>query len=149
MYGREKLNGFINPDYIYDKEEADKVMDAMEARIKDLESDLSMMKTDYEFRIRNVINIKNDVELKLQNRIKELEKKLEDVQNTMATDNVDLGMTNFKLKERIKELEAEVEMDAKKRRIMVNGYNHKCEKVKELEAVISEMKTTQAVTEKK
>ena len=39
-------------------------------------------------------------------RIKELEKRLEDVQNTMATENVDLGMDNHKLKERIKELEA-------------------------------------------
>lgn len=40
-------------------------------------------------------------------RIKELESQLENVQNTMATENVDLGMENHKLKERIKELEAE------------------------------------------
>lgn len=41
-------------------------------------------------------------------RIKELEKQLEDVQNTMATENVDLGMENFKLKERVKELELQI-----------------------------------------
>lgn len=61
----------IGTDF-YDKSEADKVMDAMEARIKELES------------------------------------QLENVQNTMYTDNVDLGMENHKLKERIKELEADV-----------------------------------------
>ena len=42
----------------------------------------------------------------MEARIKELEKMLEDVQNTMATENVDLGMENHKLKERIEELEA-------------------------------------------
>lgn len=71
-------------------------------RIKELESDLSTMETSYEALIKNAVNIAKDTELKLQNRIKELE--------------------------------AEVEMDAKKRRIMVNGYNKKCERVKELEA---------------
>lgn len=45
---------------------------------------------------------------KLLNRIKELEKRLEDTQNTMATENVDLGMENHKLKERVKELEATI-----------------------------------------
>lgn len=42
-----------------------------------------------------------------------------------------------------KKLEAEIEMDAKKRRIMVNGYNRKCELVKELEATISISETTE------
>lgn len=75
MYGREELKYLIISDEdlyeekVYLKNQADKVMDAMDARIK------------------------------------ELEKQLEDVQNTMYTDNVDLGMENFKLKERIKELE--------------------------------------------
>lgn len=59
----------------YQKSEADSVMDAMEARIKELES------------------------------------QLENVQNTMATENVDLGMENNKLKERIKELEAAMQKE--------------------------------------
>ena len=75
---------------------------AYSKRIKELESDLSMMETDYEFRIKNTVKVLKNTELILQNRIKELE--------------------------------AEVEMDAKKRRIMVNGYNKKSERVKELEA---------------
>lgn len=48
----------------------------------------------------------NPVLDKMEAKINELEKRLEDVQNTMATENVDLGMENFKLKDRIKELEA-------------------------------------------
>lgn len=44
------------------------------------------------------------------------------------------------LEARIKELEAEIEMDAKKSRIMVNGYNKKCERVKELEAENEQLK---------
>lgn len=71
MYGREKLIGWQYSD-TYPKDDADKVMDAYEARIA------------------------------------ELEKQLEDVQNTMYTENVDLGMENLALKERINELEADI-----------------------------------------
>lgn len=84
MYGRENLKVYSSCELYYKasdefkvgeaylKDEANKVMDAMEARIK------------------------------------ELEERLEDVQNTMATENVDLGMENFKLQERIKELESQL-----------------------------------------
>lgn len=106
MYGREELEelstvgdgintGLVDcestevwPDIgtkLFYKDEADKVMDAMEARIN------------------------------------ELEKQLEDVQNTMATKNVDLGMENHKLKERVKELEAVIsKMETTQKWISVN-----------------------------
>lgn len=64
-------------DYIdaYQKSEALNIekLDKKDERIKELESDLSTMETDYEFRIKNVVNVQNDTELRLQNRIKELE----------------------------------------------------------------------------
>lgn len=119
------------------KEEADKVMDTMERRIKELESDLKTMEVSYEALIKNAVNIAKDTELKLRNRIKELEE-----ENKHLEDYIDVYQKSEALNiekldkkdERIKELEAEVEMDAKKRRIMIDGYNRKCERVKELEA---------------
>lgn len=102
MYGREKLKTY-NSFALYDessdefkvgdaflKEEADKVMDAMERRIARLTALVEGWK-------------KNSIVLSEM-----YHKRLEDVQNTMATENVDLGMENFKLKERIKELDATI-----------------------------------------
>jgi len=60
------------------------------------------------------------------NRIAELEKKLEDVQNTMATENVDLGMENHKLKEQIKELKTNIQLIEK-------NTDYLADKCKELE----------------
>lgn len=112
MYGRENLECPTLDEYFgdgeyetctdkyYYKEDADNVMDAMEARIKHLESILDL---DPRTNLSLV-----DENQQLRSRIKELEKRLEDVQNTMATENVDLGMENYKLKERIKELEAAI-----------------------------------------
>lgn len=92
MYGREELIQYkthINCSFFksYLAEEADKVMDAMERRISRLTALVEGWK-------------KNSVVLGEM-----YHKRLEDVQNTMATENVDLGMENFKLKERVKELE--------------------------------------------
>jgi len=67
---------------IYNKTDADSVMDAMEQRIKVLNAEYDLLKSAS------------------NQKIESLEKQLEDVQNTMATDNVDLGMENYKLKER-------------------------------------------------
>lgn len=44
---------------------------------------------------------------------------------------------------RIKELEADAELDQKKRLTLCEGYNRKCERVKELEATISISETTE------
>lgn len=44
---------------------------------------------------------------------------------------------------RIKELEADAELDQKKRLMPCEGYNRKCERVKELEATISISETTE------
>lgn len=104
MYGREELKfcwgeAFLDCD-VYEKEEADKVMDSMEAKIKELELALSNSR-EHEKALRKCFD-------NHRQRIKELEKQLEDVQNTMATENTDLGMENFKLKERVKELEATI-----------------------------------------
>ena len=44
---------------------------------------------------------------------------------------------------RIKELEADAELDQKKRLMLCEGYNRKCERVKELEATISISETTE------
>lgn len=96
MYGREELETFYktscteDTDIFYSKDEADKVMDAMEARIKHLES---------------ILDLDPRTNLSLVDENQQLRSRLEDVQNTMATENVDLGMENFKLKERVKELE--------------------------------------------
>lgn len=57
----------------YEKEEADRVMDAMERRIKDLESDLETMEVSYEALIKNAVNVAKDTELRLRYRINELE----------------------------------------------------------------------------
>lgn len=128
MYGREELETYYKTSCVYDtdvfygKEEADSVMDAMEARIKELEEANKL-----------AVVVGNQQ----AGRIKELEKQLEDVQNTMATENVDLGMENHKLKERVKELEAviskmettqkwiSVEDRLPKREELVNKYDAK------------------------
>ena len=44
------------------------------------------------------------------------------------------------LEVRIKELEAAAELDQKKRLMLCNGYNKKCERVKELEAENEQLK---------
>lgn len=126
MYGREELNVYWGsaecvPDRVYEKEDADKVMDAMEARIKELEEDLVEAR---------------GVNAGLRLYIKGLEednKHLDDMVDAyQKSEALDIAKLDEKDK-RIKELEAEVEMDAKKRRIMIDGYNRKCERVKELE----------------
>ena len=100
-------DGTIKMTRVYIASEADSVMDAMEARIKMLEgirhADIVRI-ADLEKDLEHEIKLKG----KAIKRIKELEAQLENVQNTMATENVDLGMENNKLKERINELEAEV-----------------------------------------
>lgn len=102
MYGREKLVTYdscelynrISKEFevgeAFLKDEVDKIMNAMERRIARLTALVEGWK-------------KNSVVLGEM-----YHKRLEDVQNTMATENVDLGMENFKLKERIKELEATI-----------------------------------------
>lgn len=75
----------------------------------------------------------------MEARIKELEKRLEDVQNTMATENVDLGMENHKLKERIKELENDIQLIEK-------NTDYCADRCKELEATISILETTKKST---
>lgn len=50
MYGREELKLYWGgaecvPDDVYEKDEADKVMDAMEERIKELEATISILET--------------------------------------------------------------------------------------------------------
>lgn len=120
MCGREKLKykmldkgGYQGETKAYIKEEADKVMDAMEQRIK------------------------------------ELDKRLEDVQNTMATENVDLGMENFKLKQRIKELEEEnkhledyIDAYQKSEALNIEKLDKKDERIKELESDLSTMEVS-------
>lgn len=74
----------------YFKSQADKVMNAMERRIARLTALVEGWK-------------KNSVVLGEM-----YHKRLEDVQYSMATENTDLGMENFKLKERVKELESQL-----------------------------------------
>lgn len=115
MFGRENLKEewaecLVYDTLVYDAVNADEVMDKMEARIKELESDLSMMETDYEFRIKNTVKVLKNTELQLQNRIKELEAeyaKLEDDwQKTYAEECV-TRHENHRLVDRIEELEKE------------------------------------------
>lgn len=116
MLGREKLERYVSCELYcisskafeigeaFLEDEADKVMDAMERRIARLTALVEGWK-------RNSVGLSDAYHKRLameQDRIKELKKRLEDVQNTMATENVDLGMENFKLKERIKELESQL-----------------------------------------
>jgi|GEM_PF-5376540 len=155
MYGREKLevkelidgNGFG-----FSKGKADNVMDAMERRIARLTALVEGWKRNsvelgkmYKRRLAMEQARNNELDVALCNavtggqitleRAKMLEKKLEDVQNTMATENVDLGMENHKLKERIKELENEIQLIEKNTDYWADRY-------KELEAIISIMETT-------
>lgn len=116
MLGREKLERYVSCELYcisskafeigeaFLEDEADKVMDAMERRIARLTALVEGWK-------RNSVGLSDAYHKRLameQARINELEKRLEDTQNTMATENTDLGMENFKLKERIKELESQL-----------------------------------------
>lgn len=115
MCGREKLKykmldkgGYQGETKAYIKEEADSVMDDLEAQVNNLE--------------------KANAEL-----IKRVQG-LEDENNKLEDENQRLFDEAYELNGKVLELEAEVDMDAKKRRIMIDGYNKKCERVKELEA---------------
>lgn len=164
MQGREKLEEF---NLYYDKYDADRVMDAMERRIarltalveggkrnsvelSDMYKDRIMMAQEQIKgleKLNDVLNAEYDLLKSVSNdEINELKKRLEDVQNTMATKNVDLGMENHKLKERIKELKHQVMTDctcdsSKSATLRMNLYKAQ-EYIKELEATISKMETT-------
>lgn len=79
--------GYQGETKAYIKEEADKVMDAMERRIKDLESDLETMEVSYEALIKNAVNIAKDTELRLRYRIEELEKQCTKYQAELMTND--------------------------------------------------------------
>lgn len=134
MYGREELESQTICAYggdgeMYEKEDADNVMDAMEARIKHLESILDL---DPRTNLSLV-----DENQQLRSRIKEIEMRLEDTQNTMATENTDLGMENHKLKERIKELEKSNDVLNAEYDLLKSASE---EKIKELESQLPKWK---------
>lgn len=115
MFGRENLiweyaEDLESTEMVYRTEDVNEVMDKMESRIKELESDLSMMETDYEFRIKNTVKVLKNTELILQNRIKELEYENaqldDDWQKTYAEECI-TRHENHRLVERIEELEKE------------------------------------------
>lgn len=100
-------------------------------KMRDLEAKLSTMETSYDALIKNTVNVKNDVELKLQNRIKELEADAELDQKKRL-----MLCRGYNQKcERVKELEEDIQLIEKKTDLQAD-------RIKELEATISKMETT-------
>lgn len=135
----EKLNVAKMPDALLCK---GLLLDAIEAGDA-LEKELSNLRQDY----RKI----SELYISEQNKCGHLEARIKELESIPHTDNTaviealqrdkdDLIALNEKRIAQIKELEAEIEMDAKKRRILVNGYNKKCERVKELEAENEQLK---------
>ena len=124
----EKLNVAKMPDALLCK---GLLLDAIEAGDA-LEKELSNLRQDY----RKI----SELYIAEQNKCGHLESRIKELESIPHTDNTSVIDA---LQKRVKELEANAELDQKKRLMLCKGYNQKCERVKELEATVSKMETTQ------
>lgn len=124
MFGREQLERNTVKKWLHSEweiipdengeffwaDDVNNVLDKMEARIKELKSDLTTMETSYEFLIKNTVKVLKNTELQLQNRIQELEaenEKLEDDWQKAYCNECVTRHENHRLVDRIAELENE------------------------------------------